>query len=98
MRDMKRLGPQDPLSWIRDTREKAQESPEPRKPLLQEKRYRIQSDDEVPVEITVIVKGEGTDRTICVRVSEEGKKPTTIEVSASNGVKRTRHKGSDVSP
>lgn len=81
MSDMKRLGPQDPLSWIRDTREKAPEPQEVKKTgPTERKTFRIQSEGETPLEITVVIKGEQEDRTICVKVAEEGKKATKIEV------------------
>lgn len=81
MSDMKRLGPQDPLSWIRDTRDKVSELPEVKKTAAVERKiFRIQSEGETPLEITVVIKGEQEDRTICVKVAEEGKKATKIEV------------------
>jgi len=89
--DMRRLGPQDPLSWIKDTSEKSantgektQEHQGIRKVFPAERRtFIIQSEGETPVEVTVIIKGEEEDRTICVKVSEEGRQTTKIEVKSS---------------
>lgn len=92
MNDMRRLGPQDPLSWIRDTREKspdtnekAQEHQGIKKALPTERKtFKIQSEGETPVEVTVVIKGEEEDRTICVKVAEEGRQATKIEVRTSD--------------
>jgi hypothetical protein len=94
---MRRLGPQDPLSWVRDTREK---SPPPRergpehqglnRALPAERRtFKIQSEGENPIEVTVVVKGEKEDRIICVKVAEEGRKATKIEVRNSDPQKES---------
>ena len=96
MNDMRRLGPQDPLSWIRDTRDKSQDISEREQEQEQEhqgikktlpterKTFKIQSEGETPVEVTVVIKGEEDDRTICVKVAEEGKQATKIEVRTSD--------------
>lgn len=91
MSDMKRLGPQDPLSWIRDTREEIPEPHEQRTVSSERKSFRIQSEGDPPVEITVTIKDEQQDRTICVKITEEGKKPTKIEVKSSGRHKDSPH-------
>jgi hypothetical protein len=92
---MKRLGPQDPLSWIKDTSEKSTNSGEKTQELQgirrispgEKRTFRIQSEGETPVEVTVIIKGEGEDRTVCVKVAEQGRQKTKVEVNTSDKLK-----------
>lgn len=92
MSDMKRLGPQDPLSWIRDTRDKVSELQDVKKTApVERKIFRIQSEGETPIEITVVIKGEQEDRTICIKVAEEGKKATKIEVKTCERQNESPH-------
>lgn len=95
MNGMRRLGPQDPLSWIKDTSEKSTNTGEKTQELHrirkvfpgEKKTFKIQSEGETPVEVTVIIKGEEEDRAICVKVAEQGRQTTKIEVKTSDRVK-----------
>lgn len=85
MNGMKRLGPQDPLSWIKDTRRSIpQKSQYQKRSLSEKKTFRIHTEDENPLEITVEIKGNSENRTVCVKVAEEGKKTAKIEFKSSD--------------
>jgi hypothetical protein len=65
MDEKRRLGPQDPLSWIRDTREERSENPEhTQQPIVREtfpmetKREIVHTDKSIPMEIKVTLKGQ----------------------------------------
>jgi hypothetical protein len=69
MDEKRRLGPQDPLGWIRDTREERSEGREdPRQPVVREtvpmetKREIIHTDKSIPLEVKVTLKGQPTDQ------------------------------------
>ncbi len=73
MDEKRRLGPQDPLGWIRDTREEQQEDQEERTRLSEEhtrqsysresfpmvtKREIVHTDKSIPMEVRVTLKGQ----------------------------------------
>lgn len=86
---MKRLGPQNPLSWIKDSRESPVRHSKPgplERPVSAEKQtYRFQSDGVSPVEVIVIMNGNRADRQVRIEVTEEGKKAMKVEFKTSNG-------------
>lgn len=68
MDEKRRLGPQDPLGWIRDTREERNEGHEDsRQSVVREtvpmetKREIIHTDKSIPMEVKVTLKGQPTD-------------------------------------
>ena len=70
MDEKRRLGPQDPLSWIRDTREEKKEDHEhSRQPVVREtipmetKREIVHKDKSIPMEVKVTLKGQPTEQT-----------------------------------
>jgi hypothetical protein len=61
MDEKRRLGPQDPLSWIRDTRE---ERPVVRESVPTEtKREIVHTDKSIPMEVKVTLKGQPVKQT-----------------------------------
>ena len=61
MDEKKRLGPQDLLSWIRDTREERLENPEyTQRPVVREI---VHTDKTIPMEVKVILKGQPVKQT-----------------------------------
>jgi hypothetical protein len=67
MDEKRRLGPQDPLGWIRDTREDRKEDHEgPRHSVVREtvpmetKREIVHTDKSIPMEVKVTLKGHPT--------------------------------------
>ena len=67
MDEKRRLGPQDPLGWIRDTRVKQPEDHEDTKqPVVREtvpmetKREIVHTDKSIPMEVKVTLKGQPT--------------------------------------
>ena len=86
MSNKRRLGNQDPFSWVRDTREvTSMPVPPPRKiavakyakPVPSEKSV-LQTKNGKPVEVMVAIKERKGERIISVEISEEGKQPTKI--------------------
>jgi hypothetical protein len=70
MDEKRRLGPQDPLSWIRDTREERLENPAPaQQPSAREtfpvetKREIVHTDKSIPMEVKVTLKGQPVKQT-----------------------------------
>ena len=70
MDEKRRLGPQDPLSWIRDTREERPENPEySQRPVVREtiptetKREIVHTDKSIPMEVKVTLKGQPAKQT-----------------------------------
>jgi hypothetical protein len=70
MDEKRRLGPQDPLSWIRDTREeKTEDREQARKAVVREtvpmetKREIVHKDKSIPMEVKVTLKGQPTNQT-----------------------------------
>ena len=70
MDEKRRLGPQDPLSWIRDTREEQREDHgHTRQPVVHEsmpmeiKREIVHKDKSIPMEVKVTLKGQPTEQT-----------------------------------
>lgn len=70
MDEKRRLGPQDPLSWIRDTRkEGAAEHEHSRQSVVREtmpmetKREIVHTDKSIPMEVKVTLKGQPTKQT-----------------------------------
>ncbi len=78
MDEKRRLGPQDPLGWIRDTREEKPESYEERtrlpeertkQPVVREtvpvetKREIVHTDKSIPMEVKVTLKGQPVKQT-----------------------------------
>ena len=70
MDEKRRLGPQDPLGWIRDTREKQPDDHEHTKqPVVREtapletKREIVHTDKSIPMEVKVTLKGQPTKQT-----------------------------------
>jgi len=69
MSNKKRLGPQDPLSWIRDTRGKKLVHYNMKMARPGEvRRSKIQIGEGSPMEVTVVIKGQKADRNISVEV------------------------------
>jgi len=69
MSNKKRLGPQDPLSWIRDTRgEKLVHYDMRVATPVEVRRSKIQVGEGSPMEVTVVIKGQKADRNISVEV------------------------------
>lgn len=67
MDEKRRLGPQDPLGWIRDTREESRHDHEgPRHSVAREispmetKREIVHTDKSIPMEVKVTLKGQPT--------------------------------------
>ncbi len=90
---MKRLGPQNPLSWIKDTRENPARQRGVVNPVSSHRQtYRFQSDGESPVEVIVVINGDRKDRNVSIEVAEEGKRTMNIAFKTSNG----QGKGSNV--
>lgn len=70
MDEKRRLGPQDPLGWIRDTREGEPENHEPpQHPAVREsvpvetKREIVHTDKSIPMEVKVTLKGQPIKQT-----------------------------------
>jgi len=70
MDEKRRLGPQDPLSWIRDTRKEGPEDHEHfRQPVVREtipmetKREIVHTDKSIPMEVKVTLKGQPAKQT-----------------------------------
>lgn len=89
MKDTKRLGPQNPLSWIKDSRESpAQHSKSEkveRSVSSVKQTYRFQSEGEYPVEVIVVMNGDRVDHQVRIEVAQEGKKAMNVEFKTSNG-------------
>ena len=89
MKDTKRLGPQNPLSWIKDSRESPASPSKPAKvvrPVSPEKQtFRFQSDGVSPVEVIVVMDGDRADHRVKIEVAQEGQKAMNIEFKSSNG-------------
>ena len=89
MKDTKRLGPQNPLNWIKDSRESPVKSSELGKvvrSISSDKRtFRFQSDGASPVEVVVIMNGDRVDHRVKIEVAQEGRKAMNIEFKTSNG-------------
>jgi len=83
MSNTKRLGPQNPLSWIRDTRqERTTEVPE-RDYLSVGHRnqpHLLSRVDKAPTDITIIIKGEGRERIVAVEVTMDKKGVSKIQI------------------
>ena len=69
MDEKRRLGPQDPLSWIRDTREEKTEDHEHSKKSvvretipMEKKREIVHQDKSIPMEVKVTLKGQPTSQ------------------------------------
>ena len=61
MDEKRRLGPQDPLSWIRDTRE---ERPVVRETIpMETKREIVHTDKSIPMEVKVTLRGQPVKQT-----------------------------------
>ena len=70
MDEKRRLGPQDPLGWIRDTREERPENHEhTEQPVVREtvpmeiKREIVHTDKSIPMEVKVTLKGQPAKQT-----------------------------------
>ena len=70
MDEKRRLGPQDPLGWIRDTREERPEDHEHiKQPVVREtvpmeiKREIVHTDKSIPMEVKVTLKGQPAKQT-----------------------------------
>jgi len=70
MDEKRRLGPQDPLSWIRDTREEKREDHEhtPQRVVretipMDTKREIVHMDKSIPMEVKVTLKGQPVKQT-----------------------------------
>ena len=70
MDEKRRLGPQDPLGWIRDSREEKPENQEHSKqPAVREtvpmetKREIVHTDKSIPMEVKVTLKGQPVKQT-----------------------------------
>ena len=89
MKDTKRLGPQNPLSWIKDSRESPVKTSDPAKVVRSvssgKKTFRFQSDGVSPVEVTVVMSGDRVDHRVKIEVAQEGQKAMNIEFKTSNG-------------
>ncbi len=89
MRDTKRLGPQNPLSWIKDSRESLAEPSQPAKVVrsvsAEKQTFRFQSDGVSPVEVVVVMTGDRVDHRVKIEVVQEGQKAMNIEFKTSNG-------------
>ena len=86
MSNKRRLGNQDPFSWVRDTREVTSLPISPprkiadtkyAKPLPVEKSV-INTKNGKPVEVMVAIKEWNGERIISVEITEEGKQPAKI--------------------
>lgn len=89
MKDTKRLGPQNPLSWIKDSRESPAKSSEPAKIVRSvssgNQTFRFQSNGVSPVEVIVVMNGDRVDHRVKIEVAQEGQKAMNIEFKTSNG-------------
>ncbi len=89
MKDTKRLGPQNPLSWIKDSRESPAKPSQPTKVVKsvssEKQTFRFQSDGVSPVEVVVVMNGDRVDHLVKIEVVQEGRKAMNIEFKTSNG-------------
>lgn len=89
MKDTKRLGPQNPLSWIKDSRESPVKHAKPgsieRYFPSEKQTYRFQSDGEAPVEVMVVMNRGQSDCQVKIEVAQKGKKAMKVEFETSNG-------------
>jgi hypothetical protein len=91
VKDTKRLGPQNPLNWIRDSRESPAQPSKPgeveRSISYKKQTYRFQSDGESPVEVIVVMNGDRAGHQVRIEVAQEGKKAMNVEFKTSNDQK-----------
>lgn len=86
MNNKRRLGNQDPFSWVRDTREVTNIPLSPPRKIAETKYTQayapeksvIQSKNGKPVEVMVAIKEKNGERIISVKIIEEGKQPAVI--------------------
>ena len=83
MSDTKRLGPQDPLSWIRNTRQERTPDDSERNYLSvghRDQAHLLSRVDKRPTDITVVIKGEGRERVVAVEVTVDKKGVSKIQI------------------
>lgn len=81
MSNTKRLGPQDPLSWIKDTRGQISKYASLRTSTPQRSRSsRILGEEESSPDIRVVIKGNEGERIVSVEITVDNKGTTKIEV------------------
>jgi hypothetical protein len=71
MDEKRRLGPQDPLGWIRDTREQNTENPDVEREAhpVRTRREIIHKDKTVPMEVKVILDGQPVKQKITLEIT-----------------------------
>lgn len=83
MSNTRRLGPQDPLSWIRDTRQERTPDEAERNYLSVSPRNQpnlLSRVDKMPADITIVIKGEGRERVAAVEVTMDKKGVSKIQI------------------
>ena len=83
MSHTKRLGPQDPLSWIRDTREEKVRDESHRNYLSIGPRDDLSlfaKENKHQRDITIVIKGEGRERVLAVEVTIDKKGVSKIQI------------------
>jgi len=83
MSNTKRLGPQDPLSWIKDTRqERTPDEPERNYLSIGHRNQPslLSGVDKTPTDITIVIKGEGREKVVAVEVTLDKKGVSKIQI------------------
>ena len=71
MDEKRRLGPQDPLRWIKDTREQNTQHQDMKREVypVETKREIIHKDKTVPMEVKVILDGQSAKQKITLEIT-----------------------------